>query len=182
MLKKTIEESREDSLIVAAGILPDVIFINDGKRIQVKGHKPSGGVTPRTIWNFSDVGSNRNSKAEIKSLFPGETPFSTPKPEHLLERIIHIATNPGDIVLDCFAGLGTTAAVAQKMGRRWVTCELLDTTFFRYTLPRMQKVINNEDEGGITKTKGERLAVGGVDLPEGITADDAAKFMSVLND
>ena len=76
-----------------------------------------------TIW--SDTDRNDSAKREIQNLFPGTTAFATPKPERLLERIIHIATNPGDIVLDCFGGSGTTAAVAQKMGRRWVTCELV---------------------------------------------------------
>lgn len=181
VLKKTVEESRITAMNTVAGVWPDVFFINNGKRIQVKGHLPIGGVTPRTIWNFSDVGSNRNSKAEIKKLFPDETPFSTPKPEKLLERIIHIATKPGDIVLDCFAGSGTTAAVAQKMGRKWVTCELLDSVFVHYTRPRLEKVVFDQDNGGITRTKGERIAAEGVELPKGVSPDDAAKFTSILN-
>lgn len=181
MLKDAFEISKANADRVASGVLPDVFFINEGSRIQVKGHLPQGGVTPRTIWNFTDVGSNRNSKAEIKKLFPGATPFSTPKPEKLLQRIIHISTNPGDIVLDCFAGSGTTAAVAQKMGRRWVTCELLDTTFENYTLPRLKKVVFDDDDGGITRLKRERVPADGVDLPEGVTPDDAAQFNTVLN-
>lgn len=181
LLKDSLEIAKVNAQKVAEGVLPDVFFINDGKRIQVKGHLPEGGITPRTIWNFTDVGSNRNSKAEIKALFPGETPFSTPKPERLLQRIIHIATNPGDLVLDCFAGSGTTAAVAQKMGRRWITCELLESIFNRYTRPRLEKVINDMDSGGITKTKGERIAADSAELPEGVSADDAAIFNSVLN-
>lgn len=79
-----------------------------------KTYIPTRGTAPRTFWSNEEVGSNRSAKAEIKSLFPAESPFSTPKPERLLERIIHIATNPGDIVLDVFAGSGTTAAVAHK--------------------------------------------------------------------
>lgn len=181
VLKDALEVSRAKALQVASGVLPDVFFINDGRRIQVKGHLPHGGMTPRTIWNFTDVGSNRNSKAEIKALFPGAAPFSTPKPERLLQRIIHIATNAGDLVLDCFAGSGTTAAVAQKMGRRWVTCELLESTFTQFTRPRLEKVVNGSDPGGITSTKGERVAGEGVELPEGMSAEDAAKFNSVLN-
>ncbi|MCI8268067.1 MAG: site-specific DNA-methyltransferase [Lachnospiraceae bacterium] len=181
LLKDSLEIAKVNAQKVAEGVLPDVFFINDGKRIQVKGHLPEGGITPRTIWNFTDVGSNRNSKAEIKALFPGETPFSTPKPERLLQRIIHIATNPGDLVLDCFAGSGTTAAVAQKMGRRWITCELLESIFNRYTRPRLEKVINDMDSGGITKTKGERIAADSAELPEGVSADDAAIFNSILN-
>ena len=74
-----------------------------------------------------------------------------------MERIIHIATDPGEIVLDVFAGSGTTAAVAHKMGRRWVACELIDDTVERFTLPRLTKVVRGEDPGGITLTKGERV-------------------------
>lgn len=132
------------------------------------------------LWFTGEVGSNDEGKNEIKALFPGETPFATPKPERLLERIVYIGTNPGDIVLDCFAGSGTTAAVAQKMGRRWVTCELLESNFNSYTKPRLEKVVNNEDPGGITAERQERVADEGVELPDGVSADDAAKFTSVL--
>lgn len=181
MLKKPLEQAQREAHEVEKGVWPDVFFINDGKRIQVKGHLPEGGVTPRTIWQFKDVGSNRNSKAEMKDLFPNETPFATPKPERLLERIIHIATNPGDLVLDCFAGSGTTAAVAQKMGRRWITCELVENNFNKYVFTRLTKVVNDEDAGGITQTKGERIAAEGVELPEDVTVEDAASFNKVLN-
>jgi adenine-specific DNA-methyltransferase len=112
------------------------------------------GVVPETWWPHSDVGHNQEAKQEIKILFAGVTPFATPKPERLLERIIHIATAPGDIVLDAFAGSGTTAAVAHKMGRRWVTSELSETTVNDFTKPRLLKVVNGEDLGGITKAFG----------------------------
>ena len=84
-------------------------------------------------------------------MFPGGAPFATPKPERLLERVIHIGSNTGDIVLDCFAGSGTTAAVAHKMGRRWVTAEILPSTVEQFTQPRLTKVVHGEDPGGITK-------------------------------
>src|ERR1019366_8352824 len=77
------------------------------------------GIVPMTWWPFTECGSTRNAKDEQKHLFPGVAPFATPKPEKLMERVIHIASNPGDIVLDAFVGSGTTAAVAHKMGRRW---------------------------------------------------------------
>lgn len=76
--------------------------------------------------------------------------FDTPKPEHLIQRILQIATNPGDLVLDSFLGSGTTAAVAHKMGRRWIGIELGDHCY-THCLPRLKKVIDGEDEGGITK-------------------------------
>lgn len=132
-------------------------------------------------WNYTEVGHSQDSKREIRALFPELTPFSTPKPERLMERIIHIGSNPGDIVLDVFAGSGTTAAVAQKMGRRWVTCELLESNFNTFTRPRLEKVINDQDPGGITRTKGERIAADDVELPDGVSPEDAAKFTSVLN-
>lgn len=140
------------------------------------------GVVPRTWWPASEVGSNQEAKRDhLRRLFPDAEPFSTPKPERLLERIIHIGSNPGDVVLDVFGGSGTTAAVAQKMGRRWVTCELLESTFTTFTRPRLEKVVNDQDPGGITRTKGERIAADDVELPDGVSPKDAAKFTSVLN-
>lgn len=139
------------------------------------------GRTPEDMWFYSEVGSNDSAKNEIKGLFPETNPFSTPKPERLLERILHIATDPGDIVLDIFAGSGTTAAVAQKVGRRWITTELVEDTFNRFTLPRLAKVVNGEDMGGISTTAGERADNTDEGLPEGMTADEAQKFTSLLN-
>lgn len=111
-----------------------------------------GDTVPRTLWMFNDVGSNRGSKNELKKLFPALEPFSTPKPERFMERVLFIGSRPGDIVLDCFGGSGATAAVAHKMGRRWVTAEILPTTVEQFTLPRLTKVVNGEDPGGITKS------------------------------
>lgn len=139
------------------------------------------GLVPKTLWTRDEVGDNDTGKKELQKIFPSINPFSTPKPERLLERIIHIATNPGDLVVDVFAGSGTTAAVAQKMGRRWITCELLENTFNQFTKARLEKVVNDQDPGGITQTKGERIASADSPLPQGVSADDAAKFTSVLN-
>lgn len=133
---------------------------------------------PVTLWPHSEVGHNRSAKAEIKALLPQSDPFSTPKPERLLQRIIHIATNPGDLVLDCFAGSGTTAAVAHKMGRRWVTSELLSATVATFTLPRLAKVVRCEDLGGITTTT-ERTGDG--ELPEGLTPQEAQQLNTLLS-
>jgi adenine-specific DNA-methyltransferase len=107
-----------------------------------------------TVWSVKEVGGNRQSKGEIKKLFPLIPPFETPKPERLLQRIIHISTLPNDIVLDCFLGSGTTAAVALKMGRRWVGSEREISTVDTYALPRLQKVVEGEDSGGITEVVG----------------------------
>lgn len=82
-----------------------------------------GELVPRTFWDYMEVGSSGTSSREARKLLPDVPVFATPKPEALLERVLTIGSNPGDIVLDCFAGSGTTAAVAQKMDRRWVTVE-----------------------------------------------------------
>jgi adenine-specific DNA-methyltransferase len=112
------------------------------------------GIISRTVWPHIEVGHTQGAKAEMASLFGKESMFSTPKPERLLERVIHIGTNPGDIVLDCFGGSGTTAAVAHKMGRRWVTGEILPETIKTFTSARLQKVVAGEDPGGITESVG----------------------------
>lgn len=162
------------------GNWPEILIRSTGG-LGRKAYIPANGNNPRTWWPNNEVGHNRAAKSEIKALFPGKVPFSTPKPERLLERIIHIATNPGDIVLDCFAGSATTAAVAQKMGRRWVTCELLESNFKNYDLPRLAKVVNGEDPGGITQTKEERVVAEGVELPDKVSIEDAVVFNQVLN-
>ncbi len=107
-------------------------------------------LVPRTLWTKEDVGSNRTSKNEMRALFPSMESFVTPKPEKLIERVLRIATNPGDLVLDSFAGSGTTGAVAHKMGRRWIMVELGEHCH-THIIPRMKKVIDGEDPGGITK-------------------------------
>ena len=103
-----------------------------------------------TIWPYNEVGHNDESKKEMRGLFENDL-FGTPKPERLLNRIIYLATNPGDLILDSFAGSGTTGAVAHKMGRRWIMVELEDTCQ-THIIPRLQKVISGEDPGGISKT------------------------------
>ncbi|MNZ75163.1 Modification methylase DpnIIB [compost metagenome] len=85
----------------------------------------------------------------MRSLF-GENLFDTPKPERLLERVLALATQPGDLVLDSFAGSGTTGAVAHKMRRRWIMIEL-GKHCHTHIIPRLQKVIDGTDLGGISK-------------------------------
>jgi len=108
------------------------------------------GAVPWTWWPHEEVGHTDESKKESLSLFP-KKPFDTAKPERLIERILHIATNPGDLVMDSFAGSGTTGAVAHKMGRKWIMVELGDHCH-THIIPRLQKVINGEDQGGISKS------------------------------
>jgi adenine-specific DNA-methyltransferase len=110
------------------------------------------GVVARTIWLRSDVGDNEEAKKEAKALNSSDI-FGTPKPERLIQQIVHIATNPGDLVLDSFLGSGTTAAVAHKMGRRWIGIELGDHCA-THCLPRLKKVVDGADPGGITESVG----------------------------
>jgi len=111
-------------------------------------------LVPRTLWTRDEVGSNRKSKNEIRTLFPGAPSFATPKPEALMHRILQIGTAPGDIIIDCFVGSGTTAAVAQKMNRRWLAIEREASTIETYALPRISQVVAGEDDGGVTKLTG----------------------------
>lgn len=112
------------------------------------------GRVPQTLWSYAEVGHNQTGKNEIQALFQATAPFATPKPERLLERVVQIGSNPGDIVLDCFGGSGTTAAVAHKMDRRWVAVELSDETVNTFTRPRLEKVVSGEDTGGISGAVG----------------------------
>jgi len=106
------------------------------------------GMTAPTIWD--DVGLNQHAARELELIFGEKASFETPKPEGLMNRIIQIATNPGDWVLDSFAGSGTTGAVAHKMGRRWIMVELGEHCH-THIIPRMKKVIDGQDPGGITE-------------------------------
>ena len=105
------------------------------------------GVVPQTLWMNTEVGNTQEAKKEVVELF-GAVNFMTPKPERLMQRILHIATNPGDLVLDSFLGSGTTAAVAHKMGRRWIGVEMGDHAV-THCAPRLRKVIDGE-QGGIS--------------------------------
>jgi adenine-specific DNA-methyltransferase len=110
-----------------------------------------GGLVPNTWWTNDDVGDTARAKDEIVKLFPGVNPFSTPKPEALLWRVVQIGSDPGDIVLDCFLGSGTTAAVAHKMERRWVGIEWSGENLDAFVVPRLSKVVEGKDPGGITE-------------------------------
>lgn len=106
------------------------------------------GMTPMTIWKYTEVGHNQDAKKEVKE-FNSDSVFATPKPEKLIERILTLGSNPGDLVLDSFLGSGTTIAVAQKMNRRWIGIELGEHCY-THCKPRIDKVIDGE-QGGISK-------------------------------
>lgn len=110
----------------------------------------SGGRSAWSWWEHNAVGHNQEAKKESIALFGAGNAFATPKPERLVQRILEIATGPGDLVLDSFAGSGTTGAVAHKMGRRWIMVELGEHCR-THIMPRLRKVIDGEDAGGVTE-------------------------------
>ncbi len=121
-----------------------------GGRPRVKNYlSENEGVSSWSWWVNEEVGHNQESKKEINELFGADNAFDTPKPERLLQRIVQIATNENDLILDSFLGSGTTAAVAHKMGRRWIGIEMGEHAA-THCLPRLQKVIDGE-QGGISK-------------------------------
>lgn len=109
------------------------------------------GVVAQTLWTYKEVGHNQDAKKEIKAL-EFETIFATPKPERLIERVLTLGSNEGDIVLDSFLGSGTTAAVAQKMGRRYIGVEMGNHAYTHCAV-RLKKVIDGTDQGGISKAQ-----------------------------
>jgi adenine-specific DNA-methyltransferase len=111
------------------------------------------GVAAWSWWDNRDVGHNQEAKKESIELFGADNAFATPKPERLIKRILEIATNPGDLILDSFAGSGTTGAVAHKMGRRWIMVELGEHCH-THIIPRLTKVIDDADAGGVTVAVG----------------------------
>lgn len=108
---------------------------------------------PWTWWPSPEVGHTDEAKKEMHALFGKEDAFDTPKPERLIQRVLQIASNRGDWVLDSFLGSGTTAAVAHKMGRRWIGCELGEHCY-SFCLPRLRNVVGGDDHGGITTDAG----------------------------
>ena len=126
-----------------------IVFGKTGKsKPQMKrflSEAQSKGSSVKTWWD--DVGTATEGTKELQKM---NFDFDTPKPERLLEKVLQIATNPSDLVLDSFAGSGTTGAVAHKMGRRWIMVELGEHCH-THIIPRLQKVIDGEDQGGISK-------------------------------
>jgi adenine-specific DNA-methyltransferase len=107
---------------------------------------------PQTIWFYEDVGHTQDAKKEVIAINSDDV-FPTPKPERLMKRIIEIGSNAGDLILDSFAGSGTTGAVAHKMGRRWVMVEL-GKHCQTHIVPRLRNVVDGIDRGGVTETLG----------------------------
>ncbi|MGL2453921.1 DNA methyltransferase [Helicobacter pylori] len=143
-----------------------------------------------TFWDGSEVGYNLNGDAEIKQLFNGNKVFNNPKPEALISRILEISTQENDLVLDFFAGSGTTCAVAHKMKRRYIGIEQMDY-IETITKERLKKVIEGE-QGGISKKCGFKGGGGFVyaELKEVnleikkqiLNANSASECLKIFND
>ena len=152
VLSDSLEASKQKAMAVYhRGQWPKFYFTKGGKGgIRRKTYLENvGGKLPTNFWPYSEVGHTDEAKKEILKLF-SRSPFATPKPERLISRILTLASEPGDLVLDSFLGSGTTAAVAHKMGRRWIGIELGDHAYSHCKV-RMDKVVDGE-QGGVSKT------------------------------
>ncbi|NBI41268.1 site-specific DNA-methyltransferase [[Haemophilus] felis] len=124
----------------------------DGNAVPMKKvflEESGGKKITTTFWEHNEVGSNKTANEEQKALSFDNNAFPTPKPEALLQRILHLATNENDLILDSFLGSGTTAAVAHKMNRRYIGIEIGEHAK-THVVPRLKKVIEGE-QGGISK-------------------------------
>lgn len=110
------------------------------------------GLTPETLWTVDLAGTTRDAKRHLLDIFPDESVFDTPKPERLMRRVLEIATDPGDLVLDPYLGSGTTSATAHKLGRRWIGIEQGEHAV-THCAQRMWMVIDGES-GGISDEVG----------------------------
>lgn len=122
---------------------------NNNPALKIYLHETQSGLVPRTLWPHSEVGHSQEAKREVMAIFSDGALFATPKPERLVQRVLQVATNPGELVLDSFLGSGTTAAVAQKMGRRYIGIEMGDHAE-THCQPRLLKVVDGE-KGGISE-------------------------------
>jgi len=129
----------------------EITFINDDTKVLRKIYlKNQPGRVPESIWFGSDAGTTRDANRHLKQVLSSTDSFGTPKPEELIQRVLHVATNENDLILDSFLGSGTTAAVANKMNRRYMGIELGEHAI-THCQPRLQKVIDGE-QGGISKS------------------------------
>jgi len=108
------------------------------------------GLTPETLWFADDVGTNDKAKKHLIKLFPNKEVFDTPKPESLIQRVVQIATEPGDLVLDAYLGTGTTAAVAHKMNRHYIGIEQ-GKQIMTHAVERLTRVIEGDSSGVSSK-------------------------------
>ncbi len=136
---RMVKEIRENNVWFGLG--------GDGvPRLKIFLNKSAAGLTPETLWLAAEVHTSKTAKKHLLQIFPDERVFDTPKPEQLIQRILTIATNPCDWVLDAYLGSGTTAAVAHKMGRRYIGIEQGDHAI-THGAGRLRLVIDGEPAG-----------------------------------
>ena len=149
---KSLEESKKSAqAVLKRGQWPKFYFTKNGKGgIRRKTYLSAvGDVPPTNLFEYKDVGHTDEAKKEVLKVFDGQSPFATPKPERLIKRVLEIASDEGDLVMDSFLGSGTTTAVAHKMGRRWIGIEMGEHAKTHCAV-RMKKVVDGE-QGGISK-------------------------------
>ena len=152
VLSESLEASKKSAqAVMKRGNWPRFYFTSGGKGgIRRKTYLSSvGGVPASNLWLHQDVGHTDEAKKEVLKVFDGQSPFATPKPERLIKRVLEIASDEGDLVMDSFLGSGTTTAVAHKMGRRWIGIEMGEHAKTHCAV-RMKKVVDGE-QGGISK-------------------------------
>ena len=152
MLLNSLEESKKTAQsVLKRGQWPKFYFTKNGKGgIRRKTYLSAvGDVPPTNLFEYKDVGHTDEAKKEVLKVFDGQSPFATPKPERLVQRILEIATDAGELVMDSFLGSGTTAAVAHKMGRHWIGIEMGEHAKTHCAV-RLKKVVDGE-QGGISK-------------------------------
>lgn len=113
-----------------------------------------GGLTPNTWWDYGFAGHNKEATLEIKDLFGGASPFDTPKPKRLISRLLELFSQSDDLILDSFAGSGTTGHAVLDLNkqdggnRRFILCEMNPGIAKDVTAERLRRVITGYDKGG----------------------------------
>jgi adenine-specific DNA-methyltransferase len=125
----------------------------DGKPRLKRYKSDVTGLAPFTIWTADEVGDTGSAKRALLREFPGLQAFDTPKPVGLMERIIAIATDPGDLVLDYYLGSGTTALASQRLGRRWIGIEQNAQAIEEFALPRLRAAWTPDAGTGFALTR-----------------------------
>ena len=144
--------SQKSQETINAGLQNGMVRLTKSKNGWTLHHRvymPTGQVLRSILF---DAGTNKSAGDEMKGLFESTKTFDYPKPETLIKRLVELTTKEGDLVLDSFLGSGTTAAVAHKMGRKYIGVELGDHAY-THCFPRLKKVIDGTDQGGITKSQ-----------------------------
>ena len=154
VLSKSLEESKKEAeAVYKRGQWPRFYFTSNGYGgIRRKTYLENVEGKPATnLWLFKDVGHTDEAKKEILSIFNGNAVFDTPKPTRLIERILQIATDKDSIILDSFAGSGTTAHAVLNMNRkdggrrRFILIEMMDYAE-TITAERVKRVIKNYEK------------------------------------